>query len=73
MVQSQHLLKSFPCFSMHEKVEHVLVVVIKVEGVECTAIQWPGNMVHYVSFAAGTKVTKWNTVLAILLKPCSST
>jgi hypothetical protein len=36
--------------------EHGLMVVIKVEGMVCTAIQWPGNMVQYVSFAAGAKV-----------------
>jgi len=54
-------------------VEHGVMVVIKVEGMECTAIQWPGNMVQYVSFAAGAKVAKWSTVLYILSKPCSNT
>lgn len=58
---------------MQERVEHGLMVVIKVEDMKCTAIKWPGNMVQYVSFAAGAKVTKWSTVLPILLKPCSNT
>ena len=53
--------------------EHDLMVVIKVEGMECTAIQWAGNMVQYVSFAAGAKVTKWSTVLSNLRKPWSNT